>query len=175
MSALTAWKGERKGVLQPVLEPLTRGWEHWRERLRRWRSARGNGAAAMRRAAEPVWHDEYAGDPPAPRSLPSAEVRDEGPRFVVRLETPGLRRDELSIELHGGLLAVQGERRTERRERRGGYEVIESRRGQFRRVFALPSQVDVDQVRARYRDGVLRIELPKRAGTVGRRIEVRAG
>ncbi len=103
----------------------------------------------------------------------AADVYDAGDKVVVRIEAPGMRRDDFNIELHDRMLVVQGEKRYERESKDGSYRLMQCAYGHFRRVVALPDDVKVDKAAATYRDGVLRIELPKVAGKQARRIEVR--
>jgi HSP20 family protein len=101
-------------------------------------------------------------------------VREEDTQVVVRLEAPGMEREDFDISVvQGRTLVVRGEKRVEREESRGRYHVIESAFGLFERVIALPVEVSDDGARARYRRGVLTVTLPK-AGSESRRIEVKS-
>ena len=105
----------------------------------------------------------------------AADVFEDADKVVVRLEAPGMRRDDFHVELDGGVLCVRGEKRFEREGGTGRYRVVQCAYGQFRREVALPVPVQSDQTRASYRDGVLRIELPKAEGAKGRKIDVTQG
>ena len=67
--------------------------------------------------------------------------------------------------MQGSLLSVRGEKRVDSRSARGGYSVVECAYGAFRRDVPPPVAVQADRAKASYRDGVLRIELPKAEGT----------
>jgi HSP20 family protein len=99
------------------------------------------------------------------------EISETDEVFTVRLDIPGVRKEDVSIELKDRQLHVTGKR--EKRQLAEGEKWIrqENRFGQFQRSFALPQGIDESRVRAQFVDGVLSIELPKSA-TLGRRIEI---
>lgn len=94
-------------------------------------------------------------------SVLGGEVFEDESRVVVRLEVPGLDKDELQIEVDGDRLVVSGEKRFEREATEGRWRVMQCAYGAFRRVVTLPTAVDPDAARAGYRNGVLRVDLPK--------------
>ena len=83
-----------------------------------------------------------------------------------------MRREDFNVELHGDMLSVWGEKQFEREAGGGRYSVVQCAYGSFRRDVALPVSVKPDKTRATYRDGVLRIALPKADGSRVRRIVV---
>jgi HSP20 family protein len=89
----------------------------------------------------------------------------------VVAEVPGMRREDLEISVHDGLLTVGG-LRPERAQRGDHYHRVERGRGNFRRTFQLPVPVDADRVTADLRDGVLTVTCPKAANSSSRRIQV---
>ena len=104
----------------------------------------------------------------------AADVFDDDDRIVVRLEAPGMRKDDFHIALHDDVLVIKGEKRFERESSRGNYRVVQCAYGSFHRAVPLPAGVKPDRAKASYRDGVLRVELPKAEGARVRRIAVRA-
>ncbi len=103
------------------------------------------------------------------------EVFDEGERVEVRLEAPGLERDDFEVEVIDDQLRIGGEKRVERQHREGEYHVAECAYGHFSRLIPLPVPVKPESARARYRNGVLEVTLEKSDGHRRRRIEVQAG
>ncbi|MGQ3051805.1 MAG: Hsp20/alpha crystallin family protein [Roseateles sp.] len=157
----------------------------WESLAEGWRelSARASGALTRlwperAEAAEASPRQATAPDPgPLPFggwAFMASDVFDDDEKVVVRIEAPGLRREDFNIELHGDRLTVWGEKRSDRELSRGRYRVVQCAYGSFRRDVALPAAVKADKTRASYRDGVLRIELPKADEARARRIEVRA-
>lgn len=93
----------------------------------------------------------------------ACEVFDDDERVIVRLEAPGMEKEDFELEVRGGHLLVRGEKRMERERTEGGYYITECAYGGFERAIPLPDEVDTDQASASYRQGVLRVELPKAA------------
>ena len=82
-------------------------------------------------------------------------------RVVVRLELPGMSREDLDLQVTPELLTVRGLKRFERESTEGRWRVMQCAYGQFERQVALPVAVKTDEVRAVYKDGVLKVECPK--------------
>lgn len=89
------------------------------------------------------------------------DVFEDDSRVVVRVEVPGLDKQDLDLEIQGNVLIVSGEKKFEREDTRGRYRMLQCAYGSFRRVVQLPTQVMADQAKASYRNGVLRVEVPK--------------
>jgi len=89
--------------------------------------------------------------------VPSAEVVRQGDDAVVRIEVPGLKAEDIAVEVTNGRLVVSGERRDERSESSDGRSVREIRYGSFRRSFGLPAHTGQDAVSASYDAGVLTV------------------
>ena len=102
----------------------------------------------------------------------ACEVFDDDERVTVRLEAPGMDRDDLELQVLGDRLLVRGEKQMEQERSEGGYYITECAYGSFERVIPLPAEVDADQASASYRQGVLRVELPKTAPRRRRNIRV---
>lgn len=94
-------------------------------------------------------------------SMLGGDVFEDAGRVVVRLEVPGMEKSELDIEVQGDALVIQGEKRFERESTEGRYRTLQCAYGSFRRVVPLPAAVLADKAKAGYKNGVLRIELPK--------------
>lgn len=105
-------------------------------------------------------------------SMLGDDVFEDDKRIVVRLEIPGVSRDDLEVEVQDQSLVVSGEKRFEREETQGQYRVLQCAYGQFRRVVPLPSEVLSDQAKAVCKDGVLRVELPKALPAKPRKLAV---
>ena len=103
----------------------------------------------------------------------AADVFDDDDRVIVRIEAPGMRREDFNVELHDHVLTVWGEKQFDQEASRGRRSVVQCAYGSFRRDVALPVSVKADKTKASYRDGVLRIELPKSDAARARRISVR--
>lgn len=89
------------------------------------------------------------------------DMFEDHERLVVRLEVPGMEKDDFQVDVQGDELVVCGEKRFERESTEGRYRVLQCAYGRFRRVVPLPVSVRDEQATATYKNGVLRIVLPK--------------
>ena len=97
---------------------------------------------------------------------PLADVEETEDAYSVEIDLPGVRRDDIDVELDGGVLTVSGE--VKEKDRTGILRRRTRRVGQFRYTVTLPGEVDADDVSARLDDGVLTVRVPK-SGTARRR------
>lgn len=106
-----------------------------------------------------------------PRTFDTAvDVRTNADEVLVVCDVPGVKREDLAIDLENHTLTIQGARRFERKE---GEKVMLGRAyGSFKRVFALPDDVDEDNLTADLTDGVLTVRLPKQAKAKPRKITI---
>ena len=102
---------------------------------------------------------------------PLADVEEADDAYVVEVELPGVKREDVDVELAGRRLVVTGERKE--RERVGILRHRTRTVGRFRYEVVLPGEVDEDGVEAHLDEGVLTVRAPKAAGERPRRIEVR--
>src|SRR5688500_5609648 len=149
-----------------ALETMAEGWRELR--------SRAGGALTRFRSVEDGKQQGGAADFPAIGrwAYMAADVIEEDDEVVVRLEAPGMRREDFKVELREAVLSVRGEKRIDRESKRSGYRVVECAYGAFRRDVPLPVPVLADRVTASYRDGVLRISLPKAKDAPPRRWSV---
>ena len=89
------------------------------------------------------------------------DVFEDDQRVLVRLELPGMERQDFDIQVQGDTLTVQGEKRFQRETTDGRWRVLQCAYGSFLRRVPLPVAVKSDEARAVYQHGVLKIELPK--------------
>jgi HSP20 family protein len=105
---------------------------------------------------------------------PRIEAFQQGDKFIVRAELPGLKKDDVQVELTDQALTLRGERRSEQQEEREGVYVTEREYGEFYRVIPLPEGVISESAQATFRDGLLEITLqaPPAEANRGRRLEI---
>jgi HSP20 family molecular chaperone IbpA len=107
---------------------------------------------------------------------PAAEIVRDGEDAIVRVELPGVKVDDATVEVDKGRLVVRGERRDERSEEQAGRSLREVRYGAFRRTFRLPEGVTSEAVSASYDAGVLSVRVAGAyAGTEARTVEITTG
>ncbi|MFQ6048296.1 MAG: Hsp20/alpha crystallin family protein [Phycisphaerae bacterium] len=105
---------------------------------------------------------------------PALDVAETDDEIVIKVELPGVDPADLDVSVCGDMLTIRGEKRQEQEQPGRSFHRIERRFGAFRRSTRLPTVVDTDRVEAQYKDGLLTIRLPKKAGARPRRIPVRA-
>lgn len=103
---------------------------------------------------------------------PPINVRENDEQVIVEAELPGVRADDVDISVENGMLTIAGEKRAGQERKEENWLVVERRYGRFERSFTLARTVDVENIRASFEDGVLRIVLPKREEAKPRRIRV---
>ena len=107
---------------------------------------------------------------------PAIEVRQDNGQFIVRTDLPGLKKDDVKVELSDNLLTISGERKEEKEEKREGYYRSERSYGSFYRQVPLPEGAKTDTAKAEFTDGVLQITMqaPQREPKP-RRLEIKKG
>jgi len=103
---------------------------------------------------------------------PALDLYDEKDEFVVQVELPGMKKEDIAISLQEGVLSVSGERRHEKEGKEGQTFRSERYFGKFQRSISLPATVNSSGVKASYKDGILTVELPKSEEARPRQIEV---
>ena len=102
----------------------------------------------------------------------SGNVFEDDTKVVVRLEIPGMKKEDFKLDVQNDTLTVSGEKHFEREESEGRYRSFQCAYGSFRRSLRLPASVLAEQATANYRDGILRVELPKATPSKPKSIEV---
>jgi HSP20 family protein len=97
------------------------------------------------------------------RWLPALDLYEKENNLIVEAELPGIPKDAVKITCTDSTLTIQGETRKEAEEKKEGYHRTERRYGSFYRAVTLPESVDYGKAKAEFRDGVLKITLPKSA------------
>jgi HSP20 family protein len=113
--------------------------------------------------------------PSTPVWAPALDISERKDAYLVSVELPGIKLDDLTISLDDGLLTIQGERSLADEASEQQYHRVERRYGAFRRSITLPAHVMADAVEASIEDGVLQILVPKAEEAKPKRIEVRPG
>ena len=108
---------------------------------------------------------------------PQIDVSQKNNELVVRADLPGLTKDDVKVDITDDAITIQGERRKEHEEERGGVYRVERSYGSFYRTIPLPDGAMTDQAKASFKDGVLEITMPAPPEQVtrGRRLEITEG
>jgi HSP20 family protein len=103
---------------------------------------------------------------------PSVDIYENKDQIVLEAELPGMNREDFDLTVENNVITLRGERHFEKKDESDNYHRVERSYGSFTRSFTLPQTVSADGATAEYRNGVLRVTLPKREETKARRIEV---
>jgi len=106
--------------------------------------------------------------------LPPVDLKEEETRYVVDVELPGLKKEDIEVHLENGVLTIRGERRFEKDTQKENYHRIERAYGKFSRSFSLPTRVNPEGISAQYRDGVLQVIVPKAEESKPKKIAIQA-
>ena len=105
--------------------------------------------------------------------LPAVDMAETKNEVVVNVEIPGMDPKEFDISLSEGTLTIKGEKKRERVEGEENYHLVERRYGAFTRSILLPQEVESDKIRASYKEGILKIALPKSEGAKKKEIKIK--
>lgn len=146
----------RRPAYNPGVATSFREWDPFRV-LDTW--MRGDGAAEGRtnRRSEPTF-------------APRFDIKENKESYLFSADLPGVKEEDLDISLNGNQLTVSGKRESEHKEESENFFVLERRYGTFSRSFTLPDTADTANVKAELKDGVLRLELPKRVEAQPRKV-----
>lgn len=103
---------------------------------------------------------------------PPVDVEETPDELVLTAELPGMKHEDIDIELEDGVLTIQGEKKEERKDETTQGLLYERRWGSFTRRFTLPRAVDAGKITANYENGILTVTVPKAEEAKGRKIEI---
>ncbi len=146
---LRSWRPFRElEEMERFLETPSAGWP-----LRlTWRRVPGNGMA---------W-------------APSIDMYEKKDSFIVRVELPGVNKDDVDISMTGDTLTIKGDRKPPTEVKEEDYQCCEVCYGSFSRSITLSSAVDIDKIEASYGDGILELHLPKVREAIPAKIQIKA-
>ena len=103
---------------------------------------------------------------------PLVDITEDEKEYIIKTELPEVKKEDVKVAVENGLLTIVGERKFEKEENKK-YHRIERAYGRFVRSFIVPDYVEADKVSAEFKDGVLKVHLPKSEKTKPKQIEVK--
>jgi HSP20 family protein len=105
---------------------------------------------------------------------PSVDISEGHKAYTVRMEMPGVEKGDVALQIEDDALLVRGEKKQEKEEDDEGYHCVERSYGTFERVLSLPDNADPEGIKAKFKNGILRVTIPKRTvpEREGRTIEI---
>jgi HSP20 family protein len=104
---------------------------------------------------------------------PRVDIQETDKEFTVTADLPDLKKEDIKVGLENGTLTIEGERKFEKEENGKKFHRVERQYGHFVRRFAMPTEVEPAKVSAEYKDGVLKVTMPKSAAAVPQSVEVK--
>lgn len=103
---------------------------------------------------------------------PAVDVLESKDSYLIRAELPGMKREDIKVEVKDGTLVLSGERKSEKPAEGVEYRHVERVAAKFWRSFSLPENAKSDAIEATYKDGIIEIRVPKSAEAKPRQIEI---
>jgi HSP20 family protein len=107
--------------------------------------------------------------------VPPVDIAEDDKEYSIKVELPEVNKEDVRVSVEGGVLSINGERKAEKEEKNKRYHRVERNYGSFVRSFTLPEGVAGDKVSAEFKDGVLRVHLPKDETAKRKAIDVKIG
>jgi HSP20 family protein len=127
----------------------------------------------MNRLFEDAGRNWHGDEPSATTSWsPAVDIFETEAEIVVKAELPGMDRKDITLNLEKNVLTLKGERRFQKETKEDNYHRIERSYGGFSRSFSIPATVDDERINAEYKDGVLKIVLPKKEQVKPKQIRI---
>ena len=104
---------------------------------------------------------------------PPVDVQETEKEYVIKVELPEVRKEDVKVEMLDGVLTIEGERNQEQEEKGKRFHKMERSYGRFVRQFTMPGEVEAGRVQAEFKDGMLNVRLPKAAIIKPKAIEVK--
>lgn len=103
---------------------------------------------------------------------PSVDIYEDADVIVIKADLPGIKQEEIDVEMNNDVLTIRGERKFEDEARRDNYIRVERTYGAFQRSFTIGIPIEGDKIKAVYRNGILELTLPKAEATKPRKVQV---
>ena len=104
---------------------------------------------------------------------PPVDIQEREKEYTITADLPDLKKEDIKVGLENGRLTIEGERKLEKEEKGRKFHRIERQYGRFVRRFVMPGEIDGPKVQAQYKDGVLKVTLPKSAAALPKSVDVK--
>src|SRR5437899_11060859 len=106
---------------------------------------------------------------------PPVDVYEDDHNITLKIEVPGIDEKDIDVRIENNTLVVHGERKFEKEEKEENFRRVERQYGSFTRSFTLPNNVDAERVQAHYEQGILKVQLAKKAEAKPKQVKVNVG
>ena len=104
---------------------------------------------------------------------PNVDIIEDDNEYLVKADLPEVKKEDVKVVVENGVISITGERKSEKEEKNKKYHRIERSFGRFERTFALPEDADANKIVAEFKDGVLKVRLPKSPAAKPKTIDVK--
>ena len=105
--------------------------------------------------------------------VPAFDITETDKEYLVTAELPGIDHKDVDVTFSEGILSVKGEKKHEKEDKGENFHRVERRYGSFHRSFRIPGKVETEKIDANYKDGILKLTLPKVEGSETKKIEIK--
>ncbi len=157
----------KKAIAKPSKDPMAQIAEQFQALEKRFDDFMSRGFLAP---FDSDWPDTslLAGD----ISTPRVDIIDKGKKLVVRAEVPGFDKDSIDVSVTDNSITLKGEIKDENKQEEGDFYQSEVRQMSFSRSLMLPSEVDSSKAKAKFKNGMLEIKLPKRKAEKKKKVDI---
>lgn len=106
--------------------------------------------------------------------MPSVDISETSKAVIVKAEVPGMDPKDIQVSINNNILTIQGEKKQEKEEKEENVHRVERSYGSFYRAIQLPAEVDPEKADAKYKNGILKLKLPKTREESVKKIEIKA-
>ena len=104
---------------------------------------------------------------------PQVDITEDEKEYLVKADLPEMKKDAVKVMVENGVLSISGERKSEKEEENKTFHRIERSYGSFERTFTMPDDADAKAMKAEFKDGVLRVHVPKNPAAQPKKIDVK--
>lgn len=104
--------------------------------------------------------------------IPAMDIFETDKGYEVEAEIPGIKREDIEVNINDRILTIKGEKKNERNEEKKGSKILERVYGTFERSFTLPEDADTNNVSAKYENGILKLTIPKRPESKSKKVKI---
>jgi HSP20 family protein len=108
-----------------------------------------------------------------PEWSPQVDISEDEKEYLVKADLPEMKKEDIKVTFENGLLSISGERKTEKEEKKKRYHRIERSYGKFERTFTLPEDADATKFAAEFKDGVLKVHVPKNPAAKPKPVQIK--
>jgi HSP20 family protein len=106
---------------------------------------------------------------------PLVDITEDEKEYLIKAELPEVKKEEVKVSVQDGVLTISGERKYEKEEKGKKYHRVERAYGSFARSFTLPDDADAEKVAGEFKDGILKVHVPKSEKAKPKKVEVKVG